>query len=461
MVKEPASKNHNENADFNRSLDPVHYCGIDIGSKESYVAVVHPDGQAEVKKYSFHTRCIQECAEWLIEHGVRHVAMESTGVYWIPIYDILEQHGLDVILVNAAHIKNVPGRKTDVQDCQWIQQLHTHGLLRASHRPPDAMRPLRAFVRLRADLVAACATQKQRMQKALIQMNIRLEASIANILGATGLSILTAILNGERDPEKLAAFRRSSCKSSREEFKEALRGNWREEHLFELRIAYECWQEKVRHIEACDKKILEQLLAIAATRPQSPSRDKIEAMIRRTRKKKIQSEFGYQFEKIIELILGVDCTKVPGVSTSTVLTFIAECGVTMKEWPSSKHFASWLGVCPKPKITGGKVISGHTLPTKSRAATAFRISSMTVSRSSCALGALYHRARGKMGGPKAITCVAHKIAVTLYTMVKNSSQYDETISARHEKAHAEFKLKRLKRDAEAEGFILVPKQQSH
>lgn len=444
------------------SSDPTKFAGIDIGSKSNYVCIVHKGGKTEVREYPVFTSRLKECASWLAEHGVKSIAMESTGVYWIPLFDILESRGFEVILANAAHLKNVPGRKSDVQDCQWIQRLHSNGLLRGSFRPTNEILPLRAYVRTRSQLIQQSASHVRRMQKALIQMNIQLGLAIRDIKGVTGLKIIKAILAGERDPYKLASLRHGCCRKNVQEIAEALEGNWLEEHLFGLELAYDDWEATHQRIERCEQRIKSELLRVYArvlslNPDQGPLVEELEAAITPTKGKMPcrLNNYGFDLGMLLQAILGVDCTAIPGVSASTLLTFVAECGLDMSKWKMSKHFASWLGVCPKNKITGGGVISSRTLPSKNRIGLGLRMSAMTVARSNSALGALFRRTASRVGGPKAITAVAHKLAVTLYKMIRDRCEYDSTLTAAHDEAHKAYQIKRLRRQAEALGYRLA------
>ena len=407
--------------------------GIDIGSRSHFVAV--PEGT--VREFSTFTADLEKLAEWLISCKITTVAMESTGVYWIPVFEVLESRGIEVKLVNARHVKNVPGRKSDVLDCQWLQQLHTYGLLQGAFRPADEVCTLRAYVRQRSTLVRSAASYIQRMQKALTQMNLQLHNVVTDITGATGMRIIKAILNGERNPDALAVMRDSRCKNSTATIARSLKGNYRPEHLFSLKQAVELYEFHQIKIADCDRQILEQLKSF----DDSPNNTAGvgDALIRMS---------------------GVDLTNIDGIDTNTALKVLSEIGMDMSRWKSSKHFASWLGLSPGAKISGGKVLGSATKPVANKAAAALRMAAFTLFNSKSALGAYLRRQRARLGAPKAITATAHKLARLVYAMLSNGSAYVDAGQEYYEQRYRSRVIQNLKRKAQELGFELVATQKA-
>lgn len=418
----------------------LHAAGIDIGSKEHYVAVSPEACEKPVRQFKTFTKDLYELADWLRECGIKTVAMESTGVYWIPVFQILEKKGFEVLLVNAHHIKNVRGRKTDVLDCQWIQKLHSYGLLQGSFRPQDRICVLRSYQRQRESLVRTASQHILRMQKALTQMNVQLHHVLSDITGTTGMQIIQAIISGQRDPYQLAALKNYRVKNSLDTIAHALQGDWREEHLFSLKQEHELYlvyQEKITQCELAIQNALQALCPELSTDSRTP----------RTSKTDLKTS-------LIQ-ITGVDLTAVPGLEINTILTLIAECGLDTERWPSSKHFASWLGLCPNNKITGGKIMARSTLKVKNRAALALRRAAYSLHRSKTALGAYFRRLKARLGPPKAITATAHKLALIFYNLLKTKKEFSDIGQDYYEQTHRLRVLKNLKIKAEQLGFTLV------
>lgn len=423
-------------------LNP-HAGGIDIGATEIYACVPLDRDPQPIRRFGTFTEDLCALATWLAQCGVTSVAMESTGVYWIPLYQILERRGFEVCLVNARHVKNVPGRKTDVQDCQWLQYLHSVGLLRASFRPPEAVCAVRSLLRHRDTLVQLAATHTQHIQKALNQMNLQLHHVLSDITGVTGLAILEAILAGERDPHVLAQHRHRRVKASPETIAKALVGDYRPEHLFTLRQALASYRHYQRLIEECDREVAARLAAFdAESAPGGPA----------------SPPPAPRFDLRTELtrVLGVDLTEVPGLNTPTVYTLFAELGADLSPFPTSKHFASWLGLCPDNRISGGKILSVKTRHVKHRVAHALRLAALSLSRSRSALGGFFRRMRAKLGAPKAITATAHKLARIVYHLLTTRQPYAETRLAAAEADHRSRTEARLRAQARALGFQLTP-----
>lgn len=413
--------------------------GIDIGSRSHFVAI--PEGLSEesVREFSTFTDDLELLADWLVSCGITTVAMESTGIYWIPVFEILERRGLDVRLVNARHVKNVPGRKSDVSDCQWLQQLHTYGLLRGAFRPQDQVCTLRAYVRQRSTLVRNASAHIQHMQKALAQMNVLLHNVVTDITGVTGMAIIKAILAGERDGYKLAALRDKRCKNDAATIARSLQGNFRPEHLFSLKQAVELYEFYQQQIADCDRQILEQLKSFDAKEHDSAGKPP------------------RSMEEALQKMSGVDLARINGISTNTALKVIAEIGIDMSRWQTAKHFASWLGLCPGSKISGGKVLSSATKPVANRAAAALRMAAMTLFKSKSALGAYFRRMRSRLGAPKAITATAHKLARLIYSMLKYGNDFVDAGQQQYEERYKARLLQNLKRKASQLGFDLVEK----
>lgn len=426
----------------------LYAAGIDVGAEKHFVAVPEGLDDEPVRSFSGFTADLNRMADWLVSIGIQTVAMEATGVYWIPVYDILEARGLEVLLVNARHVKNVTGRKTDILDCQWIQELHTYGLLSAAFRPPEDICALRTYTRQREMLVQSRSRQVQHMQKALRQMNLLLDNVVADITGVTGLKIIRAIVAQERDPATLAKYRDGRCQRSEEEIAKSLQGNYRPEHEFALRQAlemYDTYDEKVRECELTIEQCLAAFEPKVTNLPSPP---------RGTRKSKGLATFNLRLS--LHRMAGVDLTRIDGINEITALNVLSETGTDMSRWKTDKHFGSWLRLAPNHKITGGKVFSNRTMPGANRAATALRMAAMTLSNSNSALGAFYRRQRARLGAPKAITATAYKLARLIYAMLKNGSEYVDPGKDYYEQRYRERSMKSLNKRATALGFQLVP-----
>ncbi len=425
--------------------------GIDIGSRSHFVAVPDELDEQPVREFAGFTGDLNRLADWLVEMGIQTVAMESTGVYWIPVYEILESRGLEVLLVDARHVKNVPGRKTDVLDCQWIQQLHTYGLLRGAFRPQEEMVALRSYLRQREGLIASASDSIRHMQKALRQMNLLLDNVVSDITGMTGLRIIRAILAGERDTKQLAKLRDKRCRNNEQMIADSLEGHYREEHLFALQQAVERYDFYQQQVEACEGVIERHVREIEGDNDNDQD-------VPPASKPKGHSKNGFDFDVRSQLyrLTGVDLTEINGMSESNVLTIISETGIDMNAWPSEKHFASWLGLSPGNKITGGKRLSGKTKPSPNRAAAAFRLAAFSLANSKTALGAFYRRLRNRLGAPKAITATAHKLARLFYRLLKNRTPFIDPGQDYYEQQYQERATRNLKKRAAALGYKLIP-----
>ncbi|HGG64237.1 MAG TPA: IS110 family transposase [Rhodobacteraceae bacterium] len=435
---------------LNKHLEQINLyaAGIDIGSESHYVAVPEGLDDEPVRRFCCFTGDLERMADWLVRIGIQTVAMESTGIYWIPCFEILEERGLEVLLVNARHVKNVSGRKSDVSDCQWLQQLHTYGLLSGAFRPEEQVTALRAYMRQRETLVRYASSHIQHMQKALRQMNLLLDNVVTDITGKTGMSIIRAIVEGERDPDKLAAYRDPRCRKSVQEIARSLKGHYREEHLFALRQSVELYDSYLAQIRACDEAIERQLSLFDA----QGDPDQLPV----NKKKSALNAPAFDVRSELYRMCGVDLTAIDGVSDITALKVIAETGTDMSRWKNEKHFASWLGLSPGNKISGGKILSSKTKPTANRAAAALRMAAFALSNSQSALGAYYRRMRSRHGAPKAITATAHKLARLIYSMLKHGTEYVDQGQDYYEQQYKERLMKNLKRKAAQLGFVLVP-----
>ena len=451
LMLEAGMKNNKRSKRISKHLEHVNLfaAGIDIGSQSHYVSVPDDLSRAPVREFSCFTADLNRMADWLVEIGIQTVAMESTGVYWIPIYEILEERGLIVLLVNSRHIKNVPGRKTDVLDCQWIQQLHTYGLLEGAFRPDDEIVTLRSYMRQRETLGQQVSDQIRRMQKALRQMNLLLDNVVSDIDGLTGMKIIRAILEGERDPIVLAKYRHGRCQKDEKTIAASLQGHYREEHLFALRQSVELYDIFQSKIVDCDKAIQAQLdkMDTKGNKKDLPP------------SKKTNNKNTPKFDVRGELyrITGVDLTRINGLNENSILKILSETGIDISSWPTEKHFCSWLTLCPGNKVTGGKILSGKTTPSANRAAAAFRLAAFGLLNSKSALGAYCRRQRTRLGAPKAITATAHKLARTFYSMLKNGTEYVDQGQDYYEKQYQQRVLHNLKRRASEMGFELIVK----
>ena len=428
----------------------LHAAGIDIGAEEIYVAVPPDQDTQSVRAFPTFTADLRRLAEWLKACQIETVAMEATGVYWIPLYELLEEEGFEVCLVNARHLKNVSGRKTDVLDCQWIQQLHTYGLLNPSFRPPEQIVAIRSLVRHREMLVQYRSAHIQHMQKALTLMNVRLTNVLSDITGVTGLKIIRAILAGERNPHKLAQLRDERCKKSEAEITKSLEGHYKREHLFALKQALELYDFYDHQLQACDAEL--EAMYQEVDPPEDPGTPPPAPRTQKRRK----NQAHFDLSPALYRLTGVDLTQIDGVDELTVQKVLSEIGTDMSKWPTVKHFTSWLRLCPNNKITGGKVIQTGVQPTKNRASTALRVAAASLKTSDSALGAYYRRMRARLGTPEAITATAHKLARIIYIMLKERKPYHDFGSNYYEQQYRARVLRTLNRRATMLGFRLEP-----
>jgi transposase len=426
--------------------------GIDIGMDEMWVSV-RADRDAEpVRRFGMNTPDLIAVAEWLKACEVETVAMESTGVYWIPLYEILEERGFKVYLVNARHAKNLPGRKKDETDAQWLRRLHTFGLLNNSFRPEGEMCAVRAYWRHRANLIEHRAAHIQHMQKALHQMNVRLSPTVKDITGVTGMAIIRSILAGERDPVTLAQLRDPRCAQPESEFVKALTGNYRDEHVFALKQAVALYDAYTQQILECDQELERKFSAL------KPVHDDDLPPLDTTDKRNTHSKNApaYDGRRLLYQLLGVDLVAVDGLNEVTAQIIISEIGTDMSRWQDEKHFCSWLGLAPHNDISGGKVLRSRTLKTHNRAGQAFRLAAQAVSKTNTAYGAFFRHMRAMHGPMKAIVATAHKIARAVYFMLRDHKPFHDTSAEEYNQREREREIARLKKKASKLGFTLAP-----
>lgn len=430
--------------------------GIDVGSKSHFVAVPSDRDSRPVREFSTFTADLHQMVNWLKQCKITTVIMESTGVYWIPAFELLESNGLEVKLVNARHVKNVSAHKTDVQDCQWLQQLGTFGLMKGAFRPADTILPMRAFLRQRDMLIKVAAMHVQHMQKALTQMNLHLHNVISDITGATGMAIIRNIVAGVTDPKILSTFRDPRCRNPKEIIEKSLVGNYRKEHLFSLKQALELYDYYAQKISECDLQIKEEAEKLETKcDPEKIDQTITKAKTKRVKKPK-KHEYNFDLKSELIRITGIDLTNIPAIGASTALTIISEIGFDMSRWKSAKHFASWLGLCPGNKVSGGKKLSGKTKPCANRVAIVLRMAASTLYNSECAFGAFLRRMKSRLGSPKAITALAHKLSKLIYTMLKHGKEYVEKGIEFYEDMYRKRRENSLKRKAKELGYELVP-----
>jgi transposase len=430
-----------------------HAAGMDIGAEEIYVAVPRDHDEQSVRCFSTFTVDLHALADWLQQCGINTVAMESTGVYWIPIFQILESRGLEVFLVNAHYLKSVPGRKSDVSDCQWIQYLHSVGLLQGSFRPPDKVCAVRTLWRHRQSLLQMAAEHILHMQKSLSLMNVQIHHVLSDITGLSGLAILDAILAGERDGVKLARLSHTSVKSPREKIAQALQGDYRPEHLFVLQqslAGYRYYQERITEL---DREIQQLMKAVGSS---EDLQKEIPKRTKRTKYNRQVNDPAFDLRRELYRIAGVDLTDIPGVSTLTAQAILTEIGPDVSRFRNASAFASWLGLCPEKRISGGKVLSCKTRKVKSRAALALRLGAHSLCRAKDYFGEFFRRMRAKLGAAQATTATAHKMARVIYHVLRTKTPYNETIFHECDDQARQRAEGRLRRQAASLGFQVIP-----
>lgn len=427
--------------------------GMDVGSREHWVAVPAERDPQPVRCFGTFTSDLHALADWLLQCEVKSVAMESTGVYWIPVFQILESRGLEVLLVNARHVKNVSGRKSDVSDCQWLQQLHSYGLLAASFRPEAQICVLRSYLRHREHLVGQASTQIQLMQKALTQMNVQLHHVLSDVTGVTGMAILDAILDGERDPLKLAQLKDPRVRSSVETIAKALTGDYRPELLFVVKQARESYRFLQQQIAECDQQVETVLSGWEAK--VDLAQNPLPARKKKQNNKSKHKPLPFNLREQLYRVTGVDLTEVDGLDVLSVQALISEIGLNMHRWPSEKHFGSWLGLCPDHRISGGQILKNKTRAVTNRAADVLRMAAQSLKDSRSALGAFFRRLKARLGPAKAITATAHKLARIIYLLLKYGRHYVDPGAQYYEQRYRDNVVKNLRKRAAAMGFTLV------
>jgi transposase len=440
-----------------RPILEANAAGIDIGAREIFVAVPPDRDEEPVRVFSTFTEDLEKMAQWLVGCGITTVAMESTGVYWIPVYDVVEQHGVKACLVDARGMKNVPGRRTDWHECQWIQFLHSVGLLRAAFRPDGDVCAVRSMMRHRTELVEMTSQHIQHMHKALTQMNVQLHHVISDLTGLTGLAIMDAIIAGKRDPAVLAQLRDPHIKASEETIRKSLVGNWRAEHLFTLKQSRESYTHYQEQITVCDEQIEKMVVAFVARvdpaeRPLPPDR---KSKQRGRKKKNVNPKTGFDLRTESYKLFGVDLTQIPGLMAMVLMLF-SEVGRDMSRWPTAGHFVSWLALCPDNDISGGRVLWRGMRRVHNRTGDLFRMAAYALHHDATPMGDYLRRMKSKLGPAGATTATAHKIAIIFYTMVKKQVEYDGTIWAERDAAREQRFEAKLKRQAQQLGYKLVP-----
>ena len=420
--------------------------GIDVGASTHWVGVPPRSTDEPVREFGPMTDDLNAMADWLIACGVDTVALESTGVYWIPVHEVLEQRGLRVWLVDARQMKYVPGRKSDVQDCQWLQKLMSLGLLRAAWRPDGEVCVVRAVARQREVLITEQASWVQRMQRALVQMNIQLTEVLTDVMGVTGQAIIRDIVAGERDPKALARHRDGRVKAKTEEIIKALTGNWRDEHLFVLRQALAMYDDIGRHVAECDAKLQALLTDLGQSKVDLGKAPRTGS--------KLRQEFDAR--QILANWAGVDLTRINGLGLAAVMKILCEIGPDLSRFETVKHFCSWLGLCPGTKISGGKVLSAKTKRSANRVRQALKLAAMSLWHSDSALGAFYRRMCSRMDKPSANTAVAHKLARMVYFMLTRGEAFVDKGQQHYEEQQRQRSVAALKRRAAALGFEISP-----
>jgi transposase len=436
-----------------------HAAGADIGAQEIYVCIPGPNQTQIVRSFGTYTADLSAIADWLVQNGIQTIAMESTGVYWIPLFEVLEGRGIHCCLISGNLARRLPARhKTDVLDCQWIQTLHSLGLLTESFRPDADLIALRTLLRHRAQLVEHRSPHILHMQKALIHMNVRLDQAVSDPTGDTGLRIIRAIVAGERDPHKLAALRDYRCHKDEDEIAQALTGTWRAEHLFVLKQSLEMYDFYTRQLETCDTEIERTYTAIRPHWP-DPAPDDQEPLPpnkRGSHSKNLPKDSPVQVRRHLRRITGIDLSAVDGLSLDLAQKIVSESGTDMSKFPSEKHFTSWLKLAPNNQITGGKIIRSSTGKSHNRARQAFLQAAASVARSNCAFGAFYRRLKARVGPAQAQVATAHKIARVVYHLLKNKIEYQQISAEEYAQQFRERELRHLQRKAARLGFTLTP-----
>lgn len=429
---------------------PVLYpnaAGIDIASKEHYVAVNPEKCSESIRSFGCFTEDLKAIAQWLKECEVETVAMEATGIYWVSLFLVLEEAGFDVVLVTAKHVKNVRGKKTDVSDAEWIRQLHSCGLLSASFQPDTFTRKLRTYMRHRKNLIEMAATHIRMMHKGLEQMNIKLQHVIADITGKSGQAIIKAIIEGERNPQQLATYCDVRIRSNKKEaIIKSLEGVWKEEHIFELEQSFTLYHIYHQKIKECDAKIEKHL------REKSPNTNDSDSSFK---SKSNKNNLNFDAKEILTSITGTNLSDIFGITETNAIEIISEVGLNMEKWPTVKHFTSWLNLAPNNKISGGKILSSRIPKKKNHAGQVFKMAAFAVQRSKNWLALFYHRIKAKKGTPKAVVATARKIATIFYKLLKEKIPFNPLPLENYVDGFKKYQINRLKRQAQNLGLQIV------
>lgn len=427
--------------------------GIDIASREHYVSVNPDAAEQSIRSFGSFTDDLHAIAAWLLQCKVDTVAMEATGIYWVSLYLILEEAGLDVVLVNARHVKNVSGKKSDVKDAEWIRQLHSCGLLSKGFQPDHFTRTLRAYMRHRKNLTEMAATHIRMMQKALEQMNIKLQNVIADITGKSGQAIIKSIIAGERNPEELVKLLDGRIKASKESVCKSLHGIWKEENLFELKQSFDLYHTYREMIKECDLHIKEHMAekASISDKEETPS-----AAPAKKKYKTNKNNLNFDATAMLQKIVGTDLTEIFGITDTNAIEIISEIGLDMNKWPSPKHFTAWLNLAPNNKISGGKVLSSRVPQKRNKAGQVFKMAAFAVQRSKNWLAVFYNRIKMRSGPARAITATARKIAVIFYKLMKEKIRFCPLDRDKYIESFKIRQLKKLKQQATKFGLLLVP-----
>lgn len=442
MKKEKYKKAVVKKYSKNLAIINEHAGAVDIGDGEHYVAIEKGDNY-EVRNFNSFTEGLKGIVAWLIAEGITSVAMESTGIYWLQLYILLEEAGIEVYLVNAKHVKNVTGRKQDDTDAVWILKLHRCGLLQKSFQPENEQRILRTYVRQRKNLVTIGSDSVRRMQKALELMNIKIHIVISDVIGKTGMQMIESILAGERDPEELVKLTDPRIKANKKDIIRSLEGIWSEENLFLLKQAYNEYHFHQKQIKDCEKEIEKQLLKQVAIMREGDITDILQKV--ELKKKPKKNQFDFNLTPYLKEIIGVDLTKIPGISEITAIEFIAEVGVDMRKWSSAKHFAAWLNVSPNTKVTGGKIISSKIMKKKNKAGQTLKMAASSIFNSKSPFGDYYRRIRGKLGGKGAVVATAHKLARIIYIMIRDKKEYNSDMLIESQEQFRKQRIKQLEK----------------
>lgn len=448
MRKKRSPRSHKKNK---RVLEQINHnaAGADMGSDSVWICVGEHLSEEPVRVFGTTTAQLRASAEWMRAVGIDTVALEATGVYWVAAYEIYEEHGLRPILINSQAIRSFNGlKKSDFIDCQWIQLLHTFGILQPAARAESNMIELRGYMRQRKTLTEQCSEQIQRMQKALTLMNVRLDQAVSDITGVTGMRILRAILEGERDPSRLASLRDPGCARTEEQIAEALTGHWRDEQLFVLEQTIALWDFCQTLMRKCDDRI-EALVRTL------PVRACAESQPRPSRRK---NQVWFDGRTLLHERLGVDLTRIKGLDVLTILTVISECGMDLSRFPTDNHYVSWLGLCPGTRKSGHRVLSSRSRRTTNRAATALRVAAQSLLKSNSELGAFGRALRARIGAEKAITAIAAKLARRIYLSLQTGRVYEDRGASYHDQQHHDRTLASLHKRARRLGLQLVPLQ---